>query len=116
MNILETYGGWIGLIVYFLYKDVWPVIRTKLIPNKVQEWEDERAFHRGLEKERLSETKRMTDAIVNLSLFMSQTNERVANVLINQQLILSRQDATLTVLTNAVADMRAMTGTRKGDV
>lgn len=36
-------GGWLVLVVYFLYKEVWPLITTKIIPAKMKESQDKLA-------------------------------------------------------------------------
>lgn len=110
MNILEIYGGWLGLLLYFLYKDVWPIIVRKVIPAQIKEIESEREFHREMERERLVETRKMATAVTELSIYMSQTNERIAGVLSNQQLIITRQDIQANSMNEAIADMRVVVG------
>jgi L-cysteine desulfidase len=125
----ETYGGWIGLVMYFAYKELWPLIYSKLIPAKLKAIEDARKdmeleqlaklkeleadhnFHREIERERLIETRKISEATQTLALSMVQTNSNIQSILTNQTLILTRQDSTLSVLNNAVSDMRAKTGT-----
>lgn len=115
MNFLTEYGGWSGLAIYFFYKEVWPLIIHKLIPAKIKELDDERSFHRTVETERLAEVKKMSDAVQELAVYMSQTNERITSILAGQQLILTRQDSTFSVLTDGIADMRAVTGVKHKD-
>jgi uncharacterized coiled-coil protein SlyX len=119
-------GGWIILVVYFLYKEVWPLITGKLIPasmkkaeadrlERVLDLEDERQFRREMEQERSKTLAAISQAISNLSVSMTQTNERIAAILTNQQLIISQQTATFGVLTEAVGDMKAATARRASD-
>ena len=119
-------GGWIILVVYFLYKEVWPLITNKLIPAsmknaeverlaRVSDLEDERKFRREMEQERSKTLAAISTAISNLSVSMTQTNERIAAILTNQQLIISQQTATFGVLTEAVGDMKAATARRSTD-
>lgn len=120
-------GGWILLILYFLYKEVWPLITNKLIPAKmktleeqrlqrVAELDDERSFRREVELDRSKTLIAISDAIQKLSVSMAQTNERIATILTNQQMILNQQNATFAVLTDAIGDMKeAAAKRRKGD-
>jgi hypothetical protein len=120
-------GGWIIFFIYFLYKEVWPLITNKLIPasmksieaqrlQRVSELEDERLFRRELEIERAKTLETISKAIQDLSVSMAQTNERIASLLANQQLIIAQQNATFGVLTDAIGDMKeAAAGRRKGD-
>jgi hypothetical protein len=120
-------GGWLILIVYFLYKEVWPLISNKIIPaqiknmeaqrmERVNELENDRAFHREMETQRAQMLDKISQAIQELSIAMAQTNERIATLLANQQLILTQQNATFGVLTDAIGDMKeAAARRRKGD-
>lgn len=112
MNILETYGGWMGLIIYFLYKDVWPVFSHKIIPSKIKELESEREFHRMQEANQIANMNMVAKATQLLSESMVQTNERIAFIMDNQKLIISQGQATYNILSEGIADMRAVTGTR----
>jgi hypothetical protein len=118
---VRTYGGWLGLLIYFLYKEVWGVIKNKVIPNqlktqeaqrleRVDELSEERAFRRSVETERLKEQQKISDAVQKLASSMMQTNSNIQSILTNQTLILTRQDTTLNVVNDAVSDMRAVTG------
>ncbi|MBL0320762.1 MAG: hypothetical protein IPP74_15915 [Alphaproteobacteria bacterium] len=78
------------------------------------ELEQERQFHRELELERSKTLSTISAAIQNLSVSMAQTNERIAAILTNQQLIISQQNATFGVLTDAVGDMKAAASRRRG--
>src|SRR3972149_552581 len=89
---IEHYGGWIGLLVYFLYKQVWPLFSKKIIPSRLKEIEDERQFYRAVEKGRLEETKKISEAVQTLALSMVQTNTNIQQILSNQTLIIARQD------------------------
>jgi hypothetical protein len=110
------------LFIYFFYKEIWPLIAKKIIPyhlskneserlSRVTELQAERVFHQTIEKERLEEIKKISSAVQSLSVSMVQINERQTAILENQRLILSRQESTFTVMTDAIADMRARTGT-----
>jgi len=116
-NFIELYGGWAGLIIYFIYKEIWPLLTKKIIPSRLKEIEDDRHFYQLVEKERLEETKKIAEAVQTLALSMVQTNTNIQAILTNQSLIISRQDSIYNVLNEGIADMRAVTGTRskKGD-
>lgn len=118
-------GGWGILVGYFLYKELWPFITNKLVPVSMKnmesqrqehatELEQERQFHRELELERSKTLSTISAAIQNLSVSMAQTNERIAAILTNQQLIISQQNATFGVLTDAVGDMKVASARRRG--
>ena len=120
ITLLVKEGGWIVLVVYFLYKEVWPLITGKLIPaslknleaqriDRVDELKEEREFRHEIERQRLNSTQTTEKAIQALAVAMTQTNERIASILTNQQLIISQQTATLGVLTEAIGDMKAAT-------
>ena len=120
-------GGWVVLIIYFLYKEVWPIIANKIIPASIKsleaqrverfnELENDRSFHREMETERAKTLQAISEAIQNLSVAMTQTNERIASLLANQQLIIAQQNATFGVLTDAIGDMKeAAAKRRSGD-
>ena len=120
ITLLVKEGGWIVLVVYFLYKEVWPLITGKLIPaslrnleaqriDRVDELKEEREFRHEIERQRLNSAQTTEKAIQALAVAMTQTNERIASILTNQQLIISQQTATLGVLTEAIGDMKAAT-------
>ena len=120
ITLLVKEGGWIVLVVYFLYKEVWPLITGKLIPaslknleaqriDRVDELKEEREFRHEIERQRLNSAQTTEKAIQALAVAMTQTNERIASTLTNQQLIISQQTATLGVLTEAIGDMKAAT-------
>ena len=126
ITLLVKEGGWIILVVYFLYKEVWPLITGKLIPasmknmeaqrlERVSELESERQFRHEMEQDRSRTLTAISQAISNLSVSMAQTNERIASILTNQQLIISQQTATFGVLTEAIGDMKAATARRRAD-
>lgn len=121
-------GGWIILIVYFLYKEVWPLLSNKIIPasmknmeaqrlERVAELESDRVFRREMELERAKTLAAISQAIHDLSISMAQTNERIAALLANQQLIITQQNSTFGVLTDAIGDMKEATARRRtGDL
>ena len=120
---IEQYGPWLGLLIYFTYKEIWPLLAKKIIPAQIKnsadrrtadlnKLEEDRLFHRRIETERLNYLQEQTTAIQSLANSMTQTNERIATILSNQSLILNRQDTTFSVLTDAIADMRAATGVK----
>ena len=120
ITLLVKEGGWIVLVVYFLYKEVWPLITGKLIPaslknleaqriDRVDELKEEREFRHEIERQRLNSAQTTEKAIQALAVAMTQTNERIASILTNQQLIISQQTATFGVLTEAIGDMKAAT-------
>ena len=124
-SILEQYGGWLGFALYFLYKEVWPLLSHKIIPARlkdleeqrtlrVSELKEEREFHNMIEKERLQSQQEMTKAIQTFAQTIAEnsitTSEKLVHILANQSLILSRQDTMAAVLNEGIADMRAATG------
>ena len=126
ITLLVKEGGWIVLVVYFLYKEVWPLITGKLIPaslknleaqriDRVDELKEEREFRHEIERQRLNSAQTTEKAIQALAVAMTQTNERIASILTNQQLIISQQTATLGVLTEAIGDMKAATARMRID-
>ena len=126
ITLLVKEGGWIVLVVYFLYKEVWPLITGKLIPaslknleaqriDRVDELKEEREFRHEIERQRLQSAQTTEKAIQALAVAMTQTNERIASILTNQQLIISQQTATLGVLTEAIGDMKAATARMRID-
>ena len=126
ITLLVKEGGWIVLVVYFLYKEVWPLITGKLIPaslknleaqriDRVDELKEEREFRHEIERQRLNSAQTTEKAIQALAVAMTQTNERIASTLTNQQLIISQQTATLGVLTEAIGDMKAATARMRID-
>lgn len=127
ITLLVKEGGWIVLVVYFLYKEVWPLITGKLIPaslknleaqriDRVDELKEEREFRHEIERQRLLSAQTTEKAIQALAVAMTQTNERIAMILTNQQLIINQQQATFSVMTDAIGDMKEATAKRrKGD-
>ena len=127
ITLLVKEGGWIVLVVYFLYKEVWPLITGKLIPaslknmeaqriDRVDELKEEREFRHEIERQRLQSAQDTEKAIQALAVAMTQTNERIAMILTNQQLIINQQQATFSVMTDAIGDMKeAAAKRRKGD-
>jgi hypothetical protein len=121
-------GGWIILVVYFVYKELWPLITNKLIPasmrtmesqrlERAAELESERLFRREMDQDRSKTLAAISEAIGKLSVSMAQTNERIATLLANQQLIISQQSATFGILSDAIGDMKAATARRRsGDL
>ena len=126
ITLLVKDGGWVILAVYFLYKEVWPLVTHKLIPasmknmetqrmDRVLELKEEREFRHEIERQRLNSAQTTEKAIQALAVAMTQTNERIASILTNQQLIISQQTATFGVLTEAIGDMKAATARRRAD-
>jgi hypothetical protein len=127
ITLLVKEGGWIVLVVYFMYKEVWPLITGKLIPaslknleaqriDRVDELKEEREFRHEIERQRLQSAQTTEKAIQALAVAMTQTNERIAMILTNQQLIINQQQATFSVMTDAIGDMKeAAAKRRKGD-
>ena len=126
ITLLIKDGGWVILAVYFLYKEVWPLVTHKLIPasmknmesqrmDRVLELKEEREFRHEIERQRLNASQTTEKAIQSLAVAMTQTNERIASILTNQQLIISQQTATFGVLTEAIGDMKAATARRRAD-
>jgi hypothetical protein len=121
-------GGWGLLALYFLYKEVWPLLSNKIIPasmknletqrlERASELENERLFRRDMETERAKTLAEISTAIKQLSVSMAQTNERIASLLANQQLIISQQQSTFGVLTDAIGDMKEAAARRRtGDL
>lgn len=129
-------GGWIILLVYFLYKELWPLITKKVLPAQMKAVEDQRAelarekredreqrlqqqkeeaeFRHGIEQERLKSAQATSSAIQQLSIAMMQTNERIATILENQRLILSAQGNNHAFLVEAISDMRADVAHKQG--
>ena len=127
ITLLVKEGGWIVLVVYFMYKEVWPLITGKLIPaslknmeaqriDRVDELKEEREFRHEIERQRLLSAQTTEKAIQALAVAMTQTNERIAMILTNQQLIINQQQASFSVMTDAIGDMKeAAAKRRKGD-
>ena len=126
ITLLIKDGGWVILAVYFLYKEVWPLITGKLIPaslknieaqriDRVDELKEEREFRHDIERQRLASAQATEMSLQALALAMTQTNERIASILTNQQLIISQQTATFGVLTEAIGDMKAATARLRAD-
>jgi len=114
---LMAQWGWLGLLIYILLKDILPLITKKWIPAKiqeaederrarVQELEDERRWKKEIDMERLQELKQIAQSTTALTLSMTQMNERVANMLVNDQTIMSKQDSHHQAMMDAVGDMR----------
>jgi len=106
---LKTYGGWLGLVLYFMYNRLWPFIAKKSIT--------EAEFHRQMDLRRIEAQEKIAEAVATVSNSITQTNERIATIMANQALMLNRQDATHNALLDAVSDMKATVGVnkRKGD-
>lgn len=144
-QFIAAYGGWIGFVLFFLYTKLWPLVADKIIPTRLKRVNDEQAaklkqieaeqaatikratddqefMHRIVESQ-LATAAKIADAVQNMALNMSQTNERMVAIKDTQTQILDRQNATLDILNDAIMDMRAHTGAsthtglnrRKGD-
>jgi len=83
--------------------------------DRVLELKEEREFRHEIERQRLNASQTTEKAIQSLAVAMTQTNERIASILTNQQLIISQQTATFGVLTEAIGDMKAATARRRAD-
>jgi hypothetical protein len=124
---IKTYGGWIGLAVFFLYAKVWPLIADKWFPTLMKNQETEYQqrlievredieFRRGIERDRAAAAKVTSDAIQQLSLAMMQTNERMMTILENQKRIQEQQLDTQKFLSDSIAAMREARAHQQGFV
>jgi hypothetical protein len=133
---IRQWGGWIGLLIFFLYAKVWPLIADKWFPSLMKKSEeshrqqlkqkeaeyqarlveirDDIEFRRGIERERAAAAKVTSDAIQQLGVAMIQTNERIAQIMANQATILDRQNDTLSALNTAVTEMKERLARRQG--
>ena|SRR5271157_21030 len=114
-TLATKYGAWVLLLVYFLYQQVWPLLANKIIPAKLHMEEKEKEFLQSMEIQRNMTLKQIADAVQSMAVSNVATNERIATILSNQMRILTKQDTTQNTLTEAVADMRAVTGVASGD-
>ena len=126
--LVETYGGWIALLLFFLYKQVWPLVATKLIPDRLQKEKDllearikseqnDKEFYRSLQTRQADAMDKLTVAIQTIVINIAETNANIANILANQSLILHRIDKTHDLVSGGITDMKATIGAnrRKND-
>lgn len=121
-------GGWVVLLVYFLYKELWPLISKQFIPAQMKAVEEQRAelvrekkedreaklqqqreeneFRHEIERERLKSAQATSLAIQQLSTAMVTTNERMLTILENQKRIQEQQLDTQQFLSDSIAAMR----------
>lgn len=118
-------GGWVVLVIYFLYKEVWPLVTNKIIPAtlksveeekkaRLNELESDRVFHREMETERAKTLNLITNAIQELSKAMAETGSMQTSILKNQEHIMRTQDETLSILNSAIRQMTEVTSERLG--
>jgi hypothetical protein len=119
---VEQFGPWVGLFVYVILKDAIPFATRRWLPSKIQQIEDERRlaeedveWRRRVEGERLTELKEIASATRALSISMTQTNERIATIMSNQNTIMSKQDLHHDGMMDAIGDMRAAVARREGE-
>lgn len=122
---LGHYGGYIGLGLSILVLFVLIPLRDRWLPSvlkqkelehqqRLTELREDIEFRRGIERDRAAAAKITSDAIQSLSQAMVQTNERIAQILVNQIRIQEAQVATQKALNEAVADMREAVARREG--
>jgi len=121
-------GGWIFFLLFFLYKEAWPLITKKFLPAQMKAVEEQRAelarekkedresklqaqreemeFRHEIERERLKSAQATSAAIQQLSTAMTQTNERMITILENQKRIQEQQLDTQQFLSDSIAAMR----------
>jgi hypothetical protein len=124
-SFTNTYGLAIGFILYILLKDVIPFIVVKFLPAqlkaaederqaKIKQEEEDREWRSTNEREHLAAINRIAESTQMLTLNMTQTNERIGTMMVNQQAIMSKQDTTQNFLMKAVADMRETVAAETG--
>lgn len=121
-SFAEQFGPWIGLGVYVFVKDVLPFITSKWLPSKLKEVErkaklqkDDDEWRKRMEEERLEELKGIATSTRALTLNMTQTNERIATMMSNQQTIIMKQDTHHNTMMEAISDMREVVALRQGE-
>lgn len=93
-NIISTYGGWVGLIIYFLYNQLWPFISKRSVTD--------REFQHQMEMRRITAQEKVSEAVSLLSVSMAQTNERIATIQTNQVMMMEKQNATHDILVGLI--------------
>ncbi len=121
-------GGWLFFLLFFLYKEAWPLVTKQFLPaqmkaveeqraelarekkedreNKLQVQKEEMEFRHQIEQERLKSAQATSQAIQQLSIAMVQTNERMLTILENQRKIQEQQLDTQQFLSDSIAAMR----------
>lgn len=107
-TVLQQYG-WLGFVLYFVAREVFPFLRDRVYPQKVKQQEDERKRLLALEERAAKNEERLTMAVEtmsqsvsNMALAITTNNERLSQVITNQ---LEHSRFTQ----DAIIDMRKMT-------
>jgi hypothetical protein len=74
--------GWVGILGYFVVKDVWPFLRDKWWPNKVKAQDEERERVRKLEERTLKNEEKQTELLESLR---NSTNNMTQGITINNE-------------------------------
>jgi hypothetical protein len=113
IDIIDRYGVPAALLIIVVL-GLLPVIRDKLIPAWIQLLTTDIEFRRQIEVQRLESARATNTSIQALATAMSQTNERIAIILDNQNKIQERENMIIETLTEGMAAMRETVARREG--
>lgn len=74
--------GWLGFLGYVVVKEVWPFVRDKWWPNKIQEQSDERERVKKLEERTIRNEEKQTELLESLR---NSTNNMTQGITINNE-------------------------------
>lgn len=111
-TVLQQYG-WVGFVLYFVAREVFPFLRDRVYPHKVKQQDEERKRLIALEDRAAKNEERLTTAVEtmsqsvsNMALAITTSNERLSQVIANQL-----EHARFTQ--DAIIDMRKVTAVKK---
>ena len=112
-DLAERFGGWLALLLYFLYNKFWPLMEKQIVPSKLAANMNILEFEQQLELRRQETNEKIAESLQEYAIGMTTTNERIEHILQNQTEMMEQHRQMYELVSDGLTDMRAVTGKQR---